>query len=92
MSIPLLGTIIKTAAEIKNFPVEIKQKRIEPVKAQKKELKKLLRKAKNTAFGKEYHFQDILDSDDIISAFKQNVPIYDYNKNTQRMVVSFVEW
>ncbi len=79
MSTPLLGTIIKTAAEIKNVPVEIKQRNINPLKAQTKELRKLLRKARSTAFGECYHFDEILEADDIMAAFRENVPVFDYN-------------
>ncbi len=80
MSSPLLGTIIKTAAELKNIPVEIKQKTIRPVKAQERELKKLLRKAQFTEFGRHYHFADILLSKDVREAFRNTVPVFDYNK------------
>lgn len=77
---PILGTIIKAAAGIKNVPVEFKQKRIDPIKAQNKELKRLLRKAKDTEFGKKYHFGQILRSNDIREAYRRRVPIFDYNK------------
>jgi len=43
-------------------------------------LKKLLDKAKDTAFGKKYDFRGILDADDIPKAFAQKVPYFDYNK------------
>ncbi|NEN22383.1 GH3 auxin-responsive promoter family protein [Cryomorpha ignava] len=42
------------------------------------QLKNLLSKAKDTAFGKYYGFAKILDSDDIIMAFKGEVPIHGY--------------
>ena len=38
---------------------------IRPVKAQERELKKLLRKAQFTEFGRHYHFTDILLSKNI---------------------------
>ena len=80
MASQLFGTIVKTAAELKNIPVQIKQKNIKPIKAQERELKKLLRKAQFTAFGKQYHFTDILLSKDVLEAFRNNVPVFDYNK------------
>ena len=80
MASPLLGTLVKTAAELKNIPVEYKQKKLKPLKAQEKELKKLLRKAQFTDFGRQYHFTDILLSKNPMEAFRKNVPVFDYNK------------
>lgn len=80
MASPLLGTLVKTAAELKNIPVEYKQKKLKPVKAQERELKKLLRKAQFTDFGSQYHFTDILLSKNPMEAFRKNVPVFDYNK------------
>lgn len=80
MASPLLGTLVKTAAELKNIPVEYKQKKLKPLKAQEKELKKLLRKAQFTDFGRQYHFTDILLSKNVMEAFRKNVPVFDYNK------------
>lgn len=80
MTTPLLGTIIKAVAEIKNVPVEFKQNRLKPVNAQAKELRKLIRKAKFTAFGTHYHFEELLESEDLLEAFRKNVPVFDYNK------------
>lgn len=80
MAIPVFGALVKTAAQIKNIPVEIRQNNINPVKAQKKELRKLLRRAQFTEFGKFYHFDEILASNDILEAFRKNVPVFDYNK------------
>lgn len=80
MASQLLGTIIKGAAELKNIPVQIKQKNIRPVKAQERELKKLLRKAQFTEFGRHYHFADILSAKNVTEAFRNTVPVFDYNK------------
>ena len=41
-------------------------------------LEKLLSRSRNTAFGQEYRFNDILNSKDIYSAFASNVPNGDY--------------
>ncbi|MDQ3552202.1 MAG: GH3 auxin-responsive promoter family protein [Bacteroidota bacterium] len=43
-------------------------------------LKKLLAKARFTAFGQHYHFDDILLSQDIDKNFQELVPVHDYNK------------
>ena len=80
MASQLFGAIVKAAAELKNIPVQIKQKNLKPIKAQERELKKLLRKAQFTEFGKTYHFTDILLSGNVTEAFRNNVPVFDYNK------------
>jgi hypothetical protein len=49
-------------------------------KEQERVLVKLLRKAKNTAFGKAYNFDQILMSNEPAVAFKKNVPLFNYNK------------
>ncbi|MEJ5996224.1 GH3 auxin-responsive promoter family protein [Pedobacter sp. Du54] len=46
------------------------------VNAQQKTFKSLIKSAKNTAFGKDHRFSNILSYDD----FKANVPIRDYEK------------
>ena len=43
------------------------------------QLKDLLSKAKDTAFGKYYGFAEILESHDPIAAFKAEVPLHDYH-------------
>ena len=80
MAIPLLGALVKAAAEIKNIPVEIRQNHTDPVRAQRRELRKLLAKAQFTEFGKFYHFDEILLSNDILQEFRRRVPVFDYNK------------
>ena len=75
----IFGTLMKTVYSIGNIPIDMKKKRLDPVKAQEKELKKLLKKAANTAFGKHYNFEEILKSDNILKNYKENVPIFDYN-------------
>lgn len=42
-------------------------------------LRRLLRKAAYTRFGLQYKFSDILREDDIIRAFRERVPVFDYN-------------
>ena len=80
MQIPIVGAVIKTVAEISSIPAEAKQKRINPVKAQERELRKLLRRAQLTAFGQHYGFSDILRADNITDAYRKAVPVFDYNK------------
>ncbi|HRS54260.1 MAG TPA: GH3 auxin-responsive promoter family protein [Bacteroidales bacterium] len=76
---PIIGSIIKTAIELRSKIPLKKQSKLVPIKQQQKVLKKLLRKAQMTSFGETYKFSEILKSKDIITAFRQNVPVYDYN-------------
>ena len=52
-----------------------------PVKNQQHQqqvLKKLLESAAGSSFGKQYNFNDIIESENIISAFQKNVPFSNY--------------
>jgi len=79
----LLGTLLKKGIKITKI---IELENVSPYDLQRKELKKLLRKAKNTQFGKQYGFESILKSFKRSSkmsgyqAYKKNVPVYNYNK------------
>ncbi len=75
----IFGTLMKTIYSVGNIPIDMKKKRLNPVKSQTKELTKLLKKASNTAFGQHYKFDEILKSEDILKTYKENVPIFDYN-------------
>lgn len=83
MQIPIVGTIIKAFAELSNIPAETKQRHTNPLRAQRRELRKLLRRAQRTAFGQHYNFAQILRSKNIEEAFRQQIPIFDYNKMHQ---------
>jgi hypothetical protein len=72
---PVIGSIIKSAIDLRGkVPV-----RVNPWRAQKRQLKKLLRKAQLTAFGEHYGFSDILRERDFPEAFRSRVPAHDYN-------------
>ena len=73
---PLLGSIIKSGIALRS---KIAIERSNPEQHQKKVLRKLLSKAKDTMFGKAYSFSDLLESDNSINKFKTSVPIHDYN-------------
>ncbi len=75
----ILGSIIKKAYELRNMPVELRKRMLNPVAAQKQQLKKLLGKAQFTAFGEEYGFDSILEAKDTEAAFAERVPVFDYN-------------
>jgi hypothetical protein len=76
---PILGSIIKKAYELRNAPVEFRQKRLNPRAAQKKQLIHLLRRAQFTAFGERFNFDEILSDQDVIQSFKEKVPVFDYS-------------
>lgn len=75
---PILGSIIKKAYELRNIPFEMKGK-TDALTSQKKVLYKLLKKAQHTSFGEHYKFNEILKQDDFIKAYKEKVPVFDYN-------------
>jgi hypothetical protein len=77
---PILGSIIKKAYELRNFPIDQKKKmQIDPYQTQLKVLKKITRTAQFTAFGEHFDFADIVKEKDVVKAFQNKVPIYDYN-------------
>ena len=71
-----VGSIIKGLIDLRDKIVS----EPEAEEAQLQVLKKLLNKAKDTAFGKQYNFEAILEADDITKAFAERVPYFDYNK------------
>lgn len=76
---PIIGSLIKSAIELKSkMPAE--NRVINPIDAQKKVLKRLIRKAQLTSFGEHYGFSDLLKSKNTIADFKKAVPLHDYNK------------
>ena len=79
----ILGSIIKQAYSIRSIPIE-KRKKFNYVKAQEKVLKKLIKKAQNTAFGEHYNFSEILKQEDIIRSFQERVPLHDYKSMFQK--------
>lgn len=71
----ILGGVIKKAIDINAFI----SSEPEPAKAQHEVLIELLKKAKRTAFGLKYGFNEILNSEDPIATFQQRVPVFDYD-------------
>lgn len=76
---PLLGTLIKKAYQIKDRPA-LRKKSMDAFVLQKKELKKLLTTAQFTAFGEHYKFKNILSSSNIMEAYQKQIPVFDYSK------------
>jgi len=74
MRMPILGSIIKGAIDLRGkIPA-----RKNVYKQQVKQLKKLLTRAEYTSFGKEYSFSKMLMEEDPIQIFQETVPIFDY--------------
>jgi hypothetical protein len=71
----IISNIIKAAIEVGS---RIK-KHDSPVESQKDTLKELLEKAKNTAFGKYYGFENLLKNKKITASFAEEVPYHDYD-------------
>jgi hypothetical protein len=77
---PILGSIIKKAYELRNFPLDQKKKKqTDPFEIQEKVLKKLVRKAQFTSFGEYYKFGEILREKNFVEAYQKTVPVFDYN-------------
>ncbi len=74
---PLLGGLIKQGLKLST---RVRLRNNTPGYYQKRELKKLLNKAQATAFGKQYDFTGILNSEDLLRTFQKNVPLFDYDK------------
>ncbi|WP_158825680.1 GH3 family domain-containing protein [Mucilaginibacter lacusdianchii] len=72
----IIGELLKTAIEFTDRFV----KNPNPIQAQQEVLHHLLTKAKDTAFGKHYNFDSILNSADIYKAFADTVPLFDYDQ------------
>jgi len=78
----ILGTLLKKGIKLRE---NLEQEYTSPFELQKKELKELMITASQTEFGKYYDFHRILEqfrkgNRDFYSAYKQSVPIHDYNK------------
>ncbi|TDH24534.1 GH3 auxin-responsive promoter [Segetibacter sp. 3557_3] len=71
----LLGGVIKKAIDFNGMI----SRDPNPYKAQRSVLLQLIKKARLTAFGLKYKFNDILRSPDPIRAFQEQVPVYDYD-------------
>ncbi len=76
----ILGNIIKSALELTDMVIPEPS----PVKEQKEVLEHLLKKARGTAFGKEYGFSEILKKRNKAKAFFKKVPYHDYDHMHER--------
>jgi hypothetical protein len=71
-----IGIILKNGIKLSR---KFKTAQVQPpYQVQKKTLNRLLRRAQNTVFGREYAFTNILRSPEPVHAFQENVPIHNY--------------
>jgi len=82
----IVGSILKNASSLayksqlsKSKLISTHSYLINNQQKQNKELKKLLKRAEFTEFGKKYDFTQILKGDNPIKLFGQNVPIFSYD-------------
>ena len=75
----LFTKILTRAVELKKTIPKVGRKK-DVLKIQQSALLKLLRKARNTSFGKEYDFDSIVFSKNPLSEFQKKVPVFDYQK------------
>ncbi|MEI8202121.1 MAG: GH3 auxin-responsive promoter family protein [Bacteroidota bacterium] len=76
---PILGSIIKNAIELKSKMPRTTAKAVNPHRVQRRTLRKLIRKSQFTLFGKHFEFTKLFLKRDIIKAFQESVPIFEYN-------------
>jgi hypothetical protein len=72
--VALLGKLIKGAVQLGNNLIPDVS---DPMAAQQATLKELLTKASETAFGKQYRFGEILQSENSTGEFARIVPVHD---------------
>lgn len=77
----LLGQLIKSAVKIAS---SWQSAGSDPAEIQLAQLQHLLTKAQNTSFGIYYGFDQILQADDILAAYRERVPIHTYDDIHQR--------
>ncbi len=73
---PIIGNIIKGFIEVRDKLADEKNH----VEEQREVLKRLLKTAKDTAFGKHYKFTEILESRQLRKTFADAIPYHDYTK------------
>ena len=73
----IVGSILQEVIKKRKVNLEKKQLNVD---LQKNTLKKLLIKAGRTDFGRDYHFEEILESENFTEEFRQRVPVFDYEK------------
>ncbi|MCB0571952.1 MAG: GH3 auxin-responsive promoter family protein [Phaeodactylibacter sp.] len=73
---PLLGNLIKRFLDVGEY---LEQRSIDPMQMQRQVLRRLLARAQHTSFGQYYKFHDILRQGRLVDAFREQVPLFDYD-------------
>ncbi len=71
----LLGSLIKRGIGLSQ---KLNEGSGNPIDQQSNQLRHLLKQAKDTAFGKYYGFETLLQEDNLEKAYRKEVPIFDY--------------
>lgn len=88
---PILGALIKRGLTLGE---RLERRNVAPVKLQTRTLRRLVRFAKHTTFGKYYGFTELLKDPNFVKAFQEKVPIHNYDKMYERwwhMALNHVE-
>ena len=72
----LLGAVIKQGLKLS---LKVPRRVNSPVQLQRRELKKLLKKASLTSFGQHYRFDEMLKESKLSETFRSKVPLHTYN-------------
>jgi len=73
----VLGHFVEKAFRVANI---LRRPLKNPSLSQEQVLIQLMQKAQNTSFGLHYNFSSILHRPNLVSEFRKNVPIFDYDK------------
>jgi hypothetical protein len=73
---PVLGVLIKQGLKLSQ---RVKRREHSPILQQRRVLKKLLRSAEFTAFGKEYQFSAFYNERTFLRHFRERIPVFSYN-------------
>lgn len=77
----LIGGLIKRGIGLSQ---RLNQENDAPEEQQEGQLRQLLFEAQDTSFGQYYGFRDLLSDKDMISAFQERVPVFDYDQMNER--------
>lgn len=77
----IIGSILKTVIDLNQ---KIRLDRPPPIQQQREQLRRLLKQSSQTAFGKYYGFEQLLKAEDVEAAFKEEVPIFDYQRMNEQ--------
>ncbi|MEB2780023.1 GH3 auxin-responsive promoter family protein [Algoriphagus sp. C2-6-M1] len=73
----IIGKLVKAGLDLN---AKLQSEEDSPQHAQENQLRELLSQARSTAFGKYHGFEEILKSTDLISSYRKEVPIFNYEQ------------